>query len=997
MWSSPENSTAADGDTNNTTRGHGTSTIDATTWPSAASNRSRRTVTPNSRYSDYHVHSLKKEGMRQFWKGCNESAGGNFSLRTTAITAPIIVKEKRRNTNKRRRTSEPSTRSKIQVQQPRPSSQSSPLAEEEPLAGLVDSVRRPRESNILQHTTPQRRSTTTQRNEQAAVLPEYHHDGLDIHTRLDSQNGRAFNSAMRILANDELRKKNFRNGNARRRRIDIRYLGGVVMTLLGVVYLKRRIQNRMNALIDCVFDYLAVEFPDRFEARITKKARAHIRQFVMKPHLFCKAMDMHASLNKECLNVMRSDVEGLPSNTVGCIPHGSTVSRAARQLERYAEDAHQMHITEEKTACGVVFKFDFDITIRLLISAFGLEEHAKTGSKSNPVLMTVSYDHALFTQYLGHVTLGIKMLDARAVDPLSGLPLCMVDQDGTVDVGKLQSRELCFPLFCLFGKDTKKAFDSDLGRILAKFCNKLVIPSLLGLPELSNFKLVANQDMAAVWRAVGKGGGSSNATLSCYGCMAEKNNLANYVTDSAMCQDCVSVGVDKCYCQEFVDQTVVENCRENIGTFAMEMTTLQKSRVELAVDDAYKYLDKIKNESKILTGSQQVDRLGNRLHIDFEPVDESDEVYFNSLLSDELKLRLRYDKATLISLLKSSVETRRDYLKKLVLKEEGIELARQTVGREDQIKKLTDKLVAEQCVPCILHLEMRVAHKLFWSLLGDGLDRYRDGDSCKRKKYIAAVTDCMEHCVLGNIEHDRVHHWKLPVTAKGKLAPRSMTNDHARKCMEGMNQLAGIVYSEELDESSTNPQQIRKGNARLKSQWQQLVKRYFAMMRQMRQHSDFSDAQILTFHKKTAQFMDSYCSIYDNDSSKITNYIHIIGAGHLTYYLRKYRNLYKFSQQGWEALNQKTKHYYFNNTNHGGNQGNKNGGMVCGNHLLPIMKMWQRWYMWRLGLGDAFFMPLPEITADNPVENVDAAVEEDLELLAMEEGLEVARPGHGLH
>jgi hypothetical protein len=40
----------------------------------------------------------------------------------------------------------------------------------------------------------------------------------------------------------------------------------------------------------------------------------------------------------------------------------------------------------------------------------------------------------------------------------------------------------------------------------------------------------------------------------------------------------------------------------------------------------------------------------------------------------------------------------------------------------------------------------------------------------------------------------------------------------------------------------------------------------------------------------------------------MTNYIHIIGSGHLTYFASKYRNLYRFSQQGWESLNQLLKH-----------------------------------------------------------------------------------------
>jgi hypothetical protein len=107
--------------------------------------------------------------------------------------------------------------------------------------------------------------------------------------------------------------------------------------------------------------------------------------------------------------------------------------------------------------------------------------------------------------------------------------------------------------------------------------------------------------------------------------------------------------------------------------------------------------------------------------------------------------------------------------------------------------------------------------------------------------------------------------------------------------------------------------------------------------------------------------MAQWVALYGNDH--ITNYIHIIGSGHMTYFARKYGNFYRYSQQGWESLNQLLKHYYFNNTNHGGSNGNggkdANGeymnGTVIGNHCKPLMKLCQRTIMWKLGLGDAYF------------------------------------------
>jgi hypothetical protein len=56
----------------------------------------------------------------------------------------------------------------------------------------------------------------------------------------------------------------------------------------------------------------------------------------------------------------------------------------------------------------------------------------------------------------------------------------------------------------------------------------------------------------------------------------------------------------------------------------------------------------------------------------------------------------------------------------------------------------------------------------------------------------------------------------------------------------------------------------------------------------------------------------------------ITNYIHMLGSGHVRYYLTVHRNLYKFSQQNWESLNEKMKITYFRSTQRGGHYGGKN-------------------------------------------------------------------------
>ena len=50
----------------------------------------------------------------------------------------------------------------------------------------------------------------------------------------------------------------------------------------------------------------------------------------------------------------------------------------------------------------------------------------------------------------------------------------------------------------------------------------------------------------------------------------------------------------------------------------------------------------------------------------------------------------------------------------------------------------------------------------------------------------------------------------------------------------------------------------------------------------------------------------------------MTNYFHMIGSGHFTYFLRKHKNLSRFSQQGWESINHLIKKYFFNHMQQGG-------------------------------------------------------------------------------
>jgi hypothetical protein len=54
----------------------------------------------------------------------------------------------------------------------------------------------------------------------------------------------------------------------------------------------------------------------------------------------------------------------------------------------------------------------------------------------------------------------------------------------------------------------------------------------------------------------------------------------------------------------------------------------------------------------------------------------------------------------------------------------------------------------------------------------------------------------------------------------------------------------------------------------------------------------------------------------------MTNYIHLLSSGHLAFYLRKWGNLWKYSQQGRESLNSLMKSVY-NRQSQQGRHGSK--------------------------------------------------------------------------
>ena len=118
------------------------------------------------------------------------------------------------------------------------------------------------------------------------------------------------------------------------------------------------------------------------------------------------------------------------------------------------------------------------------------------------------------------------------------------------------------------------------------------------------------------------------------------------------------------------------------------------------------------------------------------------------------------------------------------------------------------------------------------------------------------------------------------------------------------------------------------------------------MIEKVGSRKEFDWAAVCDFQNTADDFCDIYCELTGRDG--MTNNFHSFRSGHYAYFLHHKKNLYRYSQQGWEALNGKMKRCFNHNTQKGGG---KNGS----SKLLPIFMSFSPGFLWRCGILDAFF------------------------------------------
>jgi hypothetical protein len=95
-----------------------------------------------------------------------------------------------------------------------------------------------------------------------------------------------------------------------------------------------------------------------------------------------------------------------------------------------------------------------------------------------------------------------------------------------------------------------------------------------------------------------------------------------------------------------------------------------------------------------------------------------------------------------------------------------------------------------------------------------------------------------------------------------------------------------------------------------------------------------------------------------------TNYMHMVGAGHVKFYLKKWRNLNRYSNQGWEYYNKMVTAFWHHQKTKGGSKNDRP-------QIRAIARWTLRLMLRKTGVAQKFFSEQEQEDEEPPDESDD--------------------------
>jgi hypothetical protein len=178
----------------------------------------------------------------------------------------------------------------------------------------------------------------------------------------------------------------------------------------------------------------------------------------------------------------------------------------------------------------------------------------------------------------------------------------------------------------------------------------------------------------------------------------------------------------------------------------------------------------------------------------------------------------------------------------------------------------------------------------FWNMSSTGmnkgwkqfLDLY---DLGPKEQFLGALSRAFQTKVFGM--ESSPSQWKLRYSSEGgslSLEPIQLRNDNVRACL---NSIDTIIETSIINNEAASNKLILA------------TSKYTEAILLLRKHGELSDEEIESFQTLIDDFFAMWLDIFGTHGVTNSNYIHMLGSGHIHYFLQKYRCLHLYSQQGW--------------------------------------------------------------------------------------------------
>lgn len=649
-------------------------------------------------------------------------------------------------------------------------------------------------------------------------------------------------------------------------------------------------------------------------------------------------MDLQfAGLNYQGLEAIRS-VQGKAKNRRGYIPSAKPVKKSCRQLEDYVKSLGlEPKSYFDTTLNAEVVSFDTNALLRFLIRQFGLEEIAKEKS----IYIGLTCDGARFTNNVGHTTIGFKLIDSRAINPVTGNSL--MD-----DIG-YQSVQHCFPIRTILASEDRSLFENQFGDIYS-FMRKAAEEGLpecdLG-PALKPIALVAPHDGKACIEVVGRGGGAKRIPYFCPYCSINSDQICKGISIDLNSMQGLS------YCESHCVDVPGKLCRhwriENDETIKIIQEHFDSRRAEYEYSLSPDFKDKL-TKLPLMTLERAPNCDQNPFHIRFKYNNAGVNIQavrdFYNTVRKHIDLRKDYHSSLpeIDARTSNNIEAIRRSLDQVVPSLEEIMrnealllqlndiLQRHTQSHEHFLLNIECMIIDS------MHLLNRTVEKIIRMLLVKGMQN----NASRKKIYMTNVENTVNGSawhVLGNsgkhavIESRTRVKWRFPesTVAGQSVGAVSLTFQKAKRFLKSVHLLYPICFPNGGADSIN---------------FSKCIELFKEIMAGIEKKTDSSNDEVDILQSKIDDFGDLWIRLFGDEG--MSNYMHYLISGHVCWFIRKYGSLYKFCQQGWESLNWKLKAYYFRRTQRGGH-GSR------GKYLLPIYLFLARRLAWATGIGDSFF------------------------------------------